>query len=143
MGKDCVCVCVCPGNQETARFNPGLSTPLCDSRLPDLDRSGTLGYKRFVESLNCSDGLGYPLLSLSLQVVTLSLFLAYSQHLWRHPEPSYSAHYALSVMHDRAFPVAAPSPAGFQTPCLVVFSTEEKERKHIKLKFTAFKQLLV
>lgn len=134
-----MCVCVCPGPPETARLNPGLSTPLCDSRPPDLARSG---YKPFVESLGCSDGQGCPLLSLSLLVVTPSLFLAYSQCLWKHPEPSYSAHYALSVAHDRAFPVAAPSPAGFQTPCLVAFSTVDN-RENIKLKCTAFKQLLV
>ncbi len=128
-------VCVCPGCLEAAaRLNPGLSKPLCESRPLDLERSGTPGYKWFVESLRCSDGQGYPPPSLWLLMVTPSRFLAYSQRLWRHPEPSYSAHCVLSVMHDRAFPAAAPSPAGFRNPCHVVFSTADTERKDIKLR---------
>lgn len=121
-GKDCVC----PGRPETARLNPGLSKPLCESRPLDLECSGTPGYRRFVESLGCSDGLGCLPPSLWLLMVTPPLFLAYSQRLWRRPEPSYSARCVLSVMRDRAFPVAAPSPEGFRNLCLVVFSTVEK-----------------
>ncbi len=126
-GKDCVC----PGRPAAeARLNPGLSKPLCESRPLDLEHSGTPGYKRFVESLRCSDGQGCPPPSLWLLMVTPSLFLAYSQRLWRHPEPSYSARCVLSVMHDRAFPAAAPSPAGFRNPCLVAFSTVDTEKRY-------------
>ncbi len=119
--------CVCPGRAAAARLNPGLSKPLCESRPLDPERSGTPGYKRFVESLRCSDGQGCPPPSLWLLMVTPSL--SYSQRLWRHPEPSYSARCVLSVMHDRAFPAAAPSPAGFRNPGLVTFSIVDKERK--------------
>lgn len=41
-------------------------------------------------------------------------------------------------MHDRAFPVAAPSPAGFQTPCLVVFSTVDNREKTYKTQIYSF-----
>lgn len=123
-GKDCVC----PGPPETVRLNPGLNTPLCESLPPGLVRSGTPGYRCFVESLGCSGGRGCPPPSLWLQEVTPILCPADSPRLWKNSELSYSARCALSVTHDRASPVAAPSPAGFQTPCLLVFSTADREK---------------